>query len=200
MSEEAMEECSLEGHYTALGRLCVAWAVLDRQLNDLLAILLGCSSAAAACIASSNDAVAPRCEMMRKLVYEKPRDVEWIGLFVNLMNLISQDLASKRNRFVHDYWSFTEGTLKRLDRRANISRAQSRTPIALAWDTEHVTAPDEVDLLRGRIEDASFRLHCAQRDLETWAQGERLAGPPLLARTRDHFALQDSLQQSAPTE
>jgi hypothetical protein len=189
------EPTPYEAHCMALGNLCVVWATIDRQLNDLMAALIGCSPAATACIASAADTVGARCNIMRNLVHEDPINEEWAKLFVKMLTSISGDLAARRNRFVHDYWGFTEGTIVRLDRRATAKRQQSRAPIKLIYDTEHVTPPGAVAALSKEISQMSFILHSALRDVQDWKGAHRShASPPLLNRAYGLISVPEMLE------
>ncbi len=183
-----------EAHCLALGRLCVAWATVDRQLNDLLSALIGCSPAATACITTTVDGVAARCDIMGRLAYENPVSDEWPSLFVRLLTNVNV-LAGKRNRYVHDFWGYTRGTLVRMDRRAFAKRPQSRQPVQLTYDAEHVTPPGEVDRLTEEIGKTAFILHAALRDLKDWRGPHRFrVSPPLLQRAFDLADVPDVLR------
>lgn len=183
-----------EAHCLSLGRLCVAWAVVDRQLNDLIAAFTKASPASIACITSSIDAVGTRCEMLRKLGFEDPISEEWASEFERTMWHLSQTIAPKRNRYVHDYWFLSEGTLKRLERRARAKKAQSRKPNELSFDTESIMPVDAVDQLTSEVGQMVFLLHAALRDIRTWRQSRRRTEPPLLCRAYNLPSLPDALQ------
>ena len=183
-----------EAHCLALGRLCVAWATVDRQLNDLMGALIGCSPAATASITSTADGVSARCDILARLAYENPVSEDWPELFGKLVQRVTQ-LSAKRNRYVHDYWAFTKGTLVRMDRRASAKRPQSRQPVKLTYDTEHVTAPGEVDRLAEEIGKTAFILHAALRDVRDWRGPHRWrVSPTLLGRALDLADVPDVLK------
>ena len=190
MSDEAM----FDAHCLALGRLCVAWAVINRQLNDLLGALTRATPAAVACITSSIDAVGSRCEMVRKLGYEDPISPEWAQLLDKTTIHIAQELAPRCNRYVHDYWCVDEGALRAPDRRARVRRAQSRQPIDLTFDVDQVTPTDAVDQLRTEVGQATFMPHAALRDAQMWRQHRTRAVPPLICRAYDLRDVSDVLR------
>lgn len=183
-----------DAHCLALGRLCVSWSVVDRQLNDLLAAFTKASPAAVACITSSIDAVGSRCEMLRKLGYEDAVGDEWSTAFDKLMVRLSQDLAPQRNRYVHDYWSMTDGALRVLDRRARVGRGQSRESAKLTYDAEGVVPVDAVDRLCEEVGQMAFMLHAALRDVRDWRRSRQRAIPPLLCRAYDLRDVPDVLR------
>lgn len=70
MAKASNDSPSLDMHMYALGRLCITWAALDRHLTDLLGDVLGVSRGAAATLGMVEN-VAPRCEALKKLSYER---------------------------------------------------------------------------------------------------------------------------------
>lgn len=185
-------------HCMALGRLCVAWATIDRQLNDLLGAMIGCTPATTACITTGSESVSARCDIMRRLVHLEPLDEAWAGHVKKLLDLVSNDLAPKRNRLIHDYWSFSDGTIVRLDRRALTAKPEAKAQIELTYDTEHVTPPDEADNLTERVGQAAFMLHCALRDVRDWKEHRWRVSPPLLSRAFDLPQVPDVLRRVRP--
>lgn len=183
-----------EAHCLALGRLCVAWATIDRQLNDLLGAMIGCSPAVTACITTGTDSVTARCEILGRLAHEDPVSEDWPQLFAKLLKRVGEQ-AGKRNRYVHDFWGLSKGTLVRMDRRAFAKKPQSRQPMKIVFDTEHVTPPDEVDQLTEEIGKTAFMLHAALREVRDWRSEHRWrVSPPLLRRAFDLDDVPDVLK------
>jgi hypothetical protein len=112
-------------HCLALGRLCVAWAFVDRQLNDLIQYMIGCSDASAASIATVADGTASRCNLIKLLNHERPISEGWTAALHKLISEI-QEVAQVRNRYVHDRWELTDDSIVRIDRRAAARKGQSR--------------------------------------------------------------------------
>lgn len=189
----AISKPSFDDHCLALGKLCVAWAFIDRQLNDLVQAMLGCSAAAAASVATITDSVAGRSKITRLLNAERPISDAWTDAFHTLLKELDR-VAQLRNRLVHDRWELTSEGLIRIDRRASTRKAQSRKPIVLEFDTEHATRPEEVTELISEIGKIAFVLHCALRDQEDWRREATLVEPPLLIRAGDLEALPDAVQ------
>jgi hypothetical protein len=139
------------------------------------------------------DSVAARCNIMRPLVREKPISDEWVDAFGVMLAQI-EALAKSRNRMVHDRWELAGGSVIRVDRRAFTKRPQSRQPVSVEFDTEHVTQPGEVDELTAKVGRMAFLVHCALRDLEDWLQQGLQVSPPLLIRAHDLPQIPDVLQ------
>lgn len=182
-----------DAHCLTLGKLCVTWAFVDRQLNDLLRAMLGCSEGAAASVSTSADSVGARINIIRLLNGERPISPDWTSAFDTLLNSIN-NCAKLRNRFVHDRWELSDGGLVRIDRRARTKKPQSRKPIVLEFDTEYVTDPGEVENLITKVGKIIFALHCAIRDQEDWRSSDTgMIGRPLLLRAGDYDALPDAI-------
>jgi hypothetical protein len=168
-------------HMLALGRLCITWAFLDRQLNDALTELLGCSAAQAACIANEATDVAERCRILKTLCYVDGPGGEWRETFERLLNRIENELAPLRNRYVHDYWKLTDEALERMDRRARLGKPQSFQEKQITFDTTHVTPHNEVGDFSVKVAIAMSGLHFALLDLTNWRAGSFPERPRLLA-------------------
>lgn len=169
-------------HMLALGRLCVVSAYVDRLLTDLIQVFLGCTDAQAAIIGTENDKAAARCNIIKKLAAEASPSPEWrVALDQTIKRLLSY--GEKRNRYVHDCWSLTSGSLERLERRATVRKPQSFELSELTFDTRHVTPPDEVTDVAVQYAITAVCLLGATKDLETWKLEGNLPKPSLLITT-----------------
>ncbi|WP_139150000.1 hypothetical protein [Sphingobium yanoikuyae] len=183
-----------DAHCLALGKLSVTWAFIDRQLNDLLRAMLGCSEGAAASIATSADSIAARIKIVRLLNGENPISSAWTLAFERLLQTLEQT-ARTRNRYIHDRWELTQEGLVRIDRRAATRKPQSRHPIVLEFDTEHVTDPADVEALTSTVGKLVLVLHCAIRDQEDWREkGRTFNETTLLLQAEDYEALPDAIE------
>ncbi len=153
-------------HAIRLGDICIVWAVIDSQIDDLLALMLRLDPAQVACIATSADRVASRCQMLIKLAVIEPLDPDWRAWLTGLLNRTQGELADLRNRYVHDRWFLRSGRIVRTDKRATVAKAQSRQPAALQFNREHVTDPSEMSRLLWCLEAMSFALAVAGDDLQ----------------------------------
>ena len=91
--------------------------------------------------------------------------------------------GEKRNRYVHDYWTLTSGSLERLERKAAVRKAQAFQTPKLVFDTKHVTPPGDVDQLAVDYAVTAVCLVGAMKDLEAWKRVGRLPPPSLLITT-----------------
>lgn len=173
----------------ALGRLCITWAALDRQLTDLLGDVLGVSRGAAATLGMVEN-VAPRCEALKKLSYERGYQPEWCELFEKLMDNVVK-LASERNRFVHDFWAVSEGSLERLDKRARFESLGAGFGKKLVFETWHKHLPREVDELCVRVATTILLIQVARKDVLNVSGRGPLPEPTLLSKLRDMIVPQE---------
>ena len=152
----------------ALGRLCVVWAYIDRLLNDLIQAFLGCSHGQAAIIGTEADNASARCRMLQKLAVEASPDDEWRDLFLALMKRLLDEQGPKRNRYIHDYWTASNGSLERMDRRAAVKRLQARQPPQPVFNTWQVTPPEDVEHLSVDLTITALALQTAIKDVSAW--------------------------------
>lgn len=163
---------SFDMHMLALGRLCVTWATLDRHLTELISAYTGLSSSMTACVVAASDNIAPRCEILRLLAAESTPSPEWQSDFMMMVDIIRQQLAPLRNRFVHDYWTLSEGTLQRLESKASAKRPQAMQPHQLTFQRWHDHQPSEVDNLAVRVASIILVVRVAQADVQDWRRGQ----------------------------
>ena len=194
---ELSKTIAFDLHARALGVLCITWATLDRHLTDLLADMVPCTRKAAACLAMA-DNVAPRCETIKKLAYEKGFQDEWCEtLGAGLDNILN--LARSRNRFVHDYWAVQEGQLERLDKRALVKSKGAKLGKELVFETWHKHLPEEVSDLSVKVAQAIVFIQVARLDAQS-EHGVPLQEPTMLKRMGYAIANPKQTQPSAPKQ
>jgi hypothetical protein len=159
-----------EAHAMSLGRLCIAWAVLDRTVDGIFKPMLNCSDAQVASIVTNIENISSRCDILKRLITDSkvPRAyAEWV---IALLHRVSGELAPLRNRYVHDSWDITHEEVTKIDKRAKITKAQSRQPDQLLFDTKDVTPTTEVDKLIAKVTLVMAMLSFARFDLAHWQQ------------------------------
>jgi len=181
----------------ALGHLCMFWAGLDRELNHLIGALLRITDEQAACIASEMNDVAPRCRLIKTLSYTVDVPQAWRDTLVELSNLICNDFAPRRNRFVHDLLVEGGTVMTKTNRRTKIAKLESFGATQLLYDTvEDVTCHDIQELTIKTLM-ASARVATARFDLESlWKEG-RFPESPQLSPADVQWTAQFQLQSDA---
>ena len=162
-------------HQLALGRLCWAWAMLDRGVNELLAVILAVDAAQVACIATELDPVASRVRLIRKLLHTLGMPDWWRNALTQALNIVESDVGPLRNRCIHDSWSLSEGQLVRKDRRAFLKKLKARGADILQFDLEHTMKTGDIDLLNTDIMLGYLAFRGAQRDLEDQRKNSALS-------------------------
>lgn len=153
----------------AVGRLAMAWAGLDATIDKLFEPLLQCNEAHVACIRVDN--IGTRCDMLKKLLYVEPLPPSFTQWLTALLQRASGELAALRNRYVHDSWTITAEAAIRIDRRAGLTRPQSRQKRELAYKTSHVTKIEELERVAACITTVSMALKAAVQILKRWRSG-----------------------------
>jgi hypothetical protein len=109
--------------------------------------------------------VAPRCETLKKLAYERGYQREWCELLGKLLDNIVNNIGRRRNRFVHDYWTTAEGELERLDKRARLESQGADMGKGLVFETWHKHLPEEVTNLTVEVTKAIIFVQMARSDV-----------------------------------
>jgi hypothetical protein len=156
----------------SIGGLALAWAALDSRVDELFEPLLECSEAQVTCILVEN--IGTRCEMVKKLLHVDPLPPQWVEWAEALLNRTSGELASLRNRCIHDSWRISAERATRTHKKARVGKAQSRQKRLLSLKTEHETSAEDIKHLTERIATVSIALHAAKKSLLLWrSQGKR---------------------------
>jgi hypothetical protein len=112
--------------------------------------------------------VAPRCEIIKRLLMIEAPSVEWRECCNSLLQRVSGEVAPLRNRYVHDHWSLEPEGLVRTDKRGKIGRPQSHQPEAFLFNTEHVTDPLILERFNAKVQMVMTGLAFAELDLAEW--------------------------------
>lgn len=168
MSEPLAIGMPSDRHLLALGRLCVAWAVMDRKLTDVASVLIGRGPIVTAAIFPGAENMTPRSEAIKKLiVVEAPGDVEWQKQLTSLVKDVAGRLARRRNRLTHDEWFQTENELVRIQWAARIDAQEDGSSRLNAGQRTNEN-PDEVEGFVKEIERAAYQLSLAAITLSRW--------------------------------
>jgi hypothetical protein len=168
----------------AIGRLCATWSVLDRELNSLLAALLDVDEPQIACIATEMNDVAPRCRLVKTLLYTVDVPADWRADVAELCNIISNQIGPSRNRLVHDRFGVSEDQILKMDRRAKLIKPTSFSDLKLEYDREELVDKDTVENVALKAMAASARLATARFDLEYLKRENTFPEEPSLERWR----------------
>jgi hypothetical protein len=173
VTEPAIPSPAANAHFQAVGRLCLAWAVLNRKVTDLASVLIGAGPETTACIFPGSENMKPRYESIKKLaVLLMPgRDVEWRDRLIELVKEIQEPLANARNRYVHDEWSELPGAISRVEWNASIDRSDRRTGPRIRTTKWHIDTTEDIDRLIGRIKEVTSLVSLAVIAASEWRPG-----------------------------
>lgn len=142
MSGSTTSSPSFDEHCRELGRLCLAWAELNRNITNLTSVLIGRGPEVTACLFPGSENMKPRCESVKKLVALNPpgSDEAWRDGLTSLMNHVLGDLTVRRNRYVHDEWFGGPDGIVRFDATTRLEKGQSRQKRGISFGRWY---PDE---------------------------------------------------------
>lgn len=110
--------------------------------------------------------VAPRCRLVKTLLYTVDVPADWRADVAELCNIISNHIGPSRNRFVHDRFGVSEDQILKTDRRAKLVKPTSFSDLKLEYDREELVDKDAVENVALKALAASARLATARFDLE----------------------------------
>lgn len=155
-----------ESYSRAIGSLCIEFAELDRTIDRLFPLLLGCSEVQTACIVTDN--IGAKCDSLARLVRVEAFESGWTEWLCDLLKRAGEELAQRRNRIVHDSWKFRPDGGIRVMRRAKTAIAGAGQAKTVEYNTEHRVTIDEIERLQGRVTTVILALEAAVRILDAW--------------------------------
>lgn len=157
---------------TELGRVSVFWGYLDRKINSCISMILRCDDAQTACISTQLDNVAARCRLLISLSHTLSIDrEEWVEEFSTILKTVTDQLAPRRNRYLHDQWITNEAGHQRVDRRAKLRKAAAGEYKGLQFDLTIPVTLEDISDLQNQILEAIVRLNMAVVDIEKFNDG-----------------------------
>lgn len=175
MSDEAM----FDAHCLALGRLCVAWAELNRNITNLTSVLIGRGPEVTACIFPGSENMKPRCETVKKLVALNPpgETDEWREGLTSLMNHVLNNLAPRRNRYVHDEWLAGADSASRYDASARVEKEHASRERGVSFGRWHLDDSPNVENLTSELGEIVAQLTLTVVALAEHERTGQLLGP-----------------------
>ena len=179
-----MPEEDSNAFYLSLGRITIYWGTLDRELALLLEALLGTTESQTACLCNELPDVASRCRLIKSLSYTLDVPQVWRNDLASLCNRLANDISPLRNRYMHDIWVEDRTAMRKIDRRAKITKAQAFKNPELRFDTEERITVDDLDTLAMKIFHDATNLATARFDIEYLKQEGLFPSEPNLQRWR----------------
>lgn len=159
----------------AIGYLCIATARLDYGVALLVQELSGVDEKTTACILA-NDQLAKRCETAKRLILLKVSHSDWRDDATKALDVIINEIAPRRNRYIHDGWSFDAEGAQREDRSVKVSKTPHNGQ-TVTFNAKYSTPIDHLQEMIDVCEMAYTELTFIRRDYKVLKQ----TGQPLKA-------------------
>jgi hypothetical protein len=147
ITDEDFELGLISEYAEAVGLLTIYWATLENSLVHAIQNLLQTDDMTAACIGASADKAATRAQLIQRLVLrpgESPSD-QWRDVMLGLCDQVSNSLAKRRNRLIHDDWELDSDVINRRDPTIRIRQPAAGEAKALV---KNPAAPSHIPEIR----------------------------------------------------
>lgn len=137
---------ALAEHVEALGYLCVFFAALEVQVNDLIGQMTKLEGDTLGCVTNQTDFLK-KLKVAEGLGFiAKPCD-QWFDDLHIALRAVENKIMPRRNRFVHDRWTVgDEGAIRRYFR-TRITSPSSKKPREISTSETFPTTAEEIWLL-----------------------------------------------------
>lgn len=148
----------LKSYATAIGYVCINWTWLEQIVDVALSYFMNqqISSVEMECVVVNAD-IHDKLKMLKALAQLRKPDDDWFDRMDTLINKISQNIAPRRNRVVHDRWTpgHSDAAMRTYARTA-IVKPQSHQPKKL---TTHQTFSMKVTDINAVSKDITLATH-----------------------------------------
>lgn len=184
MSAEAVSDTEYDRYLTALGQLCACWAALDREISHLIGTILTISDDQMDCLATEMGDVAPRCRLLRNLVYTFECPEDYRRSVHRTLNIITKDLAPARNRFIHDRFGEEGQRVLKIDQRMKLTKPQSFLDLRLSAGGASEVSSREVYTLAAKVMFVAGQVASARFDVTSLQETGGFPAEPQLTEER----------------
>lgn len=165
VSDTSTPEAEYDRYLTALGQLCAVWAALDNELSYVIGITLNISDDQMGCLVTEMGDIAPRCRLMKNLIYTVECPTPYRKTVHKLLNYIGNELAPARNRFIHDRFGEDGNRVVKSDRRMKLTKPRSYADLQLTDGGHSEVSSHEVYTLAAKVMFTSMNVAKARFDL-----------------------------------
>lgn len=147
-------------HLSAIGALCMSWSLMEAMLGELVRVLLNLELGQESESVSGNIDCRDQVQIALAVGFLKKIDDKWFEELKIVLDLIDNDLRNKRNRYVHDLWTFdvTTYVVQKVQWKTVIKRPQARKALELTTLHKTDVSVDDVWSASNAISDAAGRL------------------------------------------
>ena len=183
-----------EHHATALGYVCMTYAMLELTINHLIEKLVPCSVDARRSIVDAlGSPIEKRCVLINKLASLSAISDEWKHAIEHNLSIVMNDISKDRNRLVHDVWFGPTETkpAHQLDERALFKKKQSHQTKQIA---PRSLIPRELNIvwsLVRKIQEANVAISDLSLSFDHWRQTGTMPIIPPNLLTQNKDPLQD---------
>jgi hypothetical protein len=150
----SMMEKQTKAHYSAVGRVALYWTRFESEIARTVRMLAGIDNKYGECLTAQVANTARMLDALAALVELRAPGIATQKSFKKHLDNI-QGLAERRNRVVHDIWTFDPGKSTRWQ--TSVRRIHKSEPI------EMTTA--EVETLASQIDEMSLEFMVFSREL-----------------------------------
>lgn len=188
----------IDQHARAVGLLCIYMASLDSVVVRLIEHLSHADKNATACVVGSSPDISQRCEIAKRLAVLRAAGTSWERCVTGILNLISEALAPRRNRYVHDEWYVVENVMVRNDRRPRVKKVKSFETPRLVSERPRVAALTDVHAVTSKAVDAMIHLTMLGLAYKSSREGKSLGEPPRKAIALSNYTFPNENAQGVP--
>lgn len=125
MGKGRFKVLELEDYATAIGYICILWAEIESEIDDLLRILTPFPDHKISASYAANIDIRGKIQILLAVGFMKQRSKEWFDLLQRVLNIIDNELRSERNRNVHDAWIKHRGEVLRHTKKTEFKKPQA---------------------------------------------------------------------------
>ena len=155
----------LENIALAIGYVSIFWGWLDHELDDLLATLAPFEGGDISRSIVGNMDLRDKIKIAGALAFIRKPSVKWFSELKDVLDLIDNDLRTKRNRITHDVWTGTHDRILRRTRQTKFLRPQARQLVLSTIEETPVKAKEvwqlSNDIVLARVKIFTARVNYA---------------------------------------
>jgi hypothetical protein len=171
---------TISEYATAIGLLTIYWATLENTLLVVIERLMPTDETTARLIGTSLDKAAARATFIQRLVYRpnSSPSPEWADCIAGMCNQISNSLAPKRNRLIHDDWLPRENIITRTNLALKVGKSSAFEAKTLIQNEAAPSHISEIYDLTSRV--VSIMVHITMQSLlfTIWKQQGKIPKLP----------------------
>ena len=139
-----------------LGQITIEWAAVENSIDELITLLVPLPDGPMNDAVLGNVDIRGKVQILRGAAFIQSIDNDWRDDIIFMLDVIDNDLRTRRNTAIHARWIIPSGKLHRRTRRTKIVRPQARQ---LILETEQ-NIPVKLSELRSLLLDLQLVTLC----------------------------------------